>query len=507
MGTEHQSATATCDLVADVPPSWPKARVAVTGASGYVGRLIAHHLAAGGTEVRAIARDPGRLPQGPGIEPWSADVSSPKEAVRALEGADAAYYLVHAMGGGARFADRDREAARTFAAAAEKAGVGRIVYLGALGRGARSEHLASRQEVGEILRRCAVPTVELQAAVVLGAGSISFEMLRHLTERLPLMVCPRWIDTALQPVAERDLVRYLQEALCVPPGVYQVGSPDRTSYHDMMQAYARLRGLRPRAIVEIPLLTPSLSAHWVDLVTPVDRAVSHALIESLRCEVVVDEPPDDVFSVTPLPVAAAIGAALHDEATEVGQSLLERPEGTVGGVTTLRLEVAVPAERVAAVGRSLSEVGGDLRWYGSPAMWWLRRTLGRLFGEHLTLKKPPRVERGAVADWWTVVRVDSSSLVLASRGWFFGEAWLGYQVHPGHPRAPGRLVQVAAFRPRGLAGLCYWRLLGPVHRQVFRAMARRRARAPRGTRWLGPHRGSAHQDGQADRAAISECPR
>lgn len=454
--------------------------MAVVGASGYVGRILTNYLASPGQRVVVIARKLDRLPAGRGIEARIADVGDPDATSRALAGVTTAYYLVHAMAGGDGFAERDRALARSFASAARSASLHRIVYLGGLGGQDTSEHLASRHEVGEILRKSGVPVVELRAAVILGAGSISFEMLRYLTERLPAMVCPRWVDTRIQPLAERDLLAYLDQAREVPPGVYEIGAPDVTTYHEMIGAYAAARGLKRRHVVKVPLLTPSLSAHWVDLVTPVDRSVSHALIESLRTEVVVRDASrtSAVFDVTPAPVAEAIRAALDEQAARVADGLLECEAGQRDGVYTIRSEAPLAPGRAETVRRDLANVGGDLRWYGLPWAWRLRMVLGRLVGERLELERPERPAQGVDADWWTIAHADANSLVLASRSWFFGEAWLGYRVEESPVaagRRPTRIVQVAAFRPRGSPGLAYWRLLLPVHWIVFRLMARRRS--------------------------------
>lgn len=276
-------------------------RVAVTGANGFVGARLVPHLAGRGAVVHAVVRGAPTVEARRGVEVHVADVADVAVTTTALSGCEVAYYLVHAMAGGSGFAARDRALARSFARAASAAGVGRIVYLGGLGQGHLSEHLASRQEVGRVLGSTGVPVVELRAAVVLGAGSISFEMVRYLTERLPVMVCPRWVSTATQPVALGDLLAYLTEASGVAPGVYEVGCPDATTYREMMETYARVRGLRRRLIMKVPVLTPTLSAHWVDLVTPVDRAVSHALIGSLTNEVTVRDRArtDAAFTVRP----------------------------------------------------------------------------------------------------------------------------------------------------------------------------------------------------------------
>lgn len=221
-------------------------RMAVVGATGYVGRILSHHLADRGHHVVAIGRGMERLPSGPGIEPRPADVADDNAIGKALAGVEVAYYLVHSLAAGAGLSSRDRKLAESFAEAAGQAGVERIVYLGGLGDQELSEHLSSRQEVGRVLREHGPPLVEFRAAVILGAGSISFEMLRYLTERLPAMVCPRWVESRLQPLAQQDLLFYLEKASDVAPGVYEVGSPDVTTYREMMQCYARIRGLRPR---------------------------------------------------------------------------------------------------------------------------------------------------------------------------------------------------------------------------------------------------------------------
>lgn len=454
--------------------------IAVLGASGYVGQLLTAVLAEQGHRVIAIGRSQARLASGPRIQPMVVDASDPDAAAEALVGVDAAYYLVHAMAEGGGFAERDRAVARSFATAAQQAAVQRIVYLGGLGGNQLSAHLASRQEVGQVLQESGIPVVELRAAVIIGAGSISFEILRYLTERLPAMVCPKWVDTRLQPLAEADLLAYLCQALEVPAGTYDIGTPEVTTYHDMMQLYASIRGLRRRAIMKVPLLTPSLSARWVDLVTPVDRRVSHALIESLTNEVVVHDAARTaaVFDVEPMVVSDAIRAALDDQVITVADRLLELDEGLADGVYTIRSAEPIPAGRTSAVRRDLARCGGSLAWYGVPRAWQLRLWLGRLFSEHLSCNGPESPVNGAAADWWTIEHIDNASLVLGTTTWFFGDAWLGYRVTPlvaSDSDGPARVIQVAAFRPKGLIGFIYWRLLWPVHRFVFRSMNRHRA--------------------------------
>lgn len=448
----------------------------MAGAGGYVGRRLVAGLVGDGRPVVGLGRRAAQIPDE--AEKRPTDVADTAATARALAGVDTAYYLVHSMAGGHGFTGRDRALAESFAAAAGEAGVRRIVYLGGLGHGALSEHLRSRQEVGVALASAGVDVVELRAAVVIGAGSISFEILRYLTERLPVMICPRWITTRVQPIAEADLLRYLVAAPHVAPGIYEIGGPQATTYRDMIATYAAVRGLRARAIVDVPVLTPWLSAWWVDLVTPVDRRVSHSLIESLTTDVVVKDPAPaaTAFDIDPLDVAGAIRAALDDQAARVSASLLRFEPGLRDGVYAMRSEASLPADDVAGAQVDLSRCGGDLRWYGLAWAWRLRMLLGRAFGERLRLGRPPALEPGAPVDWWQVAHASDDALVLRTSSWFCGEAWLGFRVH----EAPGpRVVQVVALRPRGVVGLVYWWALWPAHVVVLRIAARHRARRAR----------------------------
>ena len=296
----------------------------VTGASGYIGGRLVPELLSAGYAVRCMARDPAKLSD----RPWSddveiavADVMDGGAVRRALEGVDVAYYLIHSLGTDASFEQRDRDAAQTFAAAAKAAGVRRIVYLGGIisgQAGKLSPHLRSRAEVGDILLASGVPTAALQAAVIIGSGSASFEMLRYLTERLPAMVTPQWVDTRIQPIAVRDVLRYLAGSATLPADVsrrFDIGGPDVLSYVEMMRRYADVAGLTPRAIVKVPVLTPRLSSLWVGLVTPVPANLARPLVESLRNEVVCSE--NDITGYIPDPPGGlltldqAIAAALR----------------------------------------------------------------------------------------------------------------------------------------------------------------------------------------------------
>jgi uncharacterized protein YbjT (DUF2867 family) len=471
-------------------------RVAVTGAGGFVGGELVPYLVGRGFDVRSLVRNPAALEDVPGVEVLPVDVSDTIALTSALAGCEVAFYLVHAMAGGDGFADRDRDLARSFAEAASRAGVARIVYLGGLGHGDLSEHLTSRQEVGDVLGSTGVPIVELRAAVILGAGSISFEMVRYLTERLPMMVCPRWVNTRVQPLALSDLLAYLAQSADVEPGIYEIGSPDVTTYREMMDAYARVRGLPRRLIVKVPVLSPSLSAHWVDLVTPVDQTVSHALIESLANEVTVRHRhrTDAAFDVRPLESEAAIRVALETQERRLATTLFDRDQGLRDGVYTDRSSARVRLSGITAEGAvagmeaDLDDCGGQLTWYGWPYAWQLRIALGHLFDEDLRLGRPEQVGAGAIVDWWRVETREPQTLVLSTRTWFCGEAWLGFRVSSTRPV---RIEQIGALRTRGLLGLAYWWMLWPIHQIAFRAMVhhrvvRARRMARRATRHTTP---------------------
>jgi uncharacterized protein YbjT (DUF2867 family) len=444
--------------------------VAIAGASGFVGRALTAHLLERGHNVIALGRSASSL----STEATTIDVDVGDEVAitGALTDTEVAFYLVHSMAAGGEFRSADLRLATTFGQAAAEAGLRRIVYVGALGDDPDSAHLASRQEVGSALGAGGVSVVELRAAMVFGSGSISFEMLRYLTERLPAMVCPRWVRTRIQPIALIDLLEYLEQSLNVDGGIYEVGGSEVTTYRELISEYAHVRGLRPRRILDIPWLTPHLSSYWVDLVTPVDRSVSHALIESLVTEVVVSntEPTRRAFSVTPMGVRSALKAALVDQADEVTRSLLARRNDLVEGVYSVVVDLAIPSGVDEAVARDLEEIGGTLGWYGAAVGWAGRLLLGRLVGERLRRGKPECLEPGALVDWWRVARMESGELVLRGVGWFSGDAWLGFRVKEGSLR------QVAAFRPRGIPGFLYWKLLWPVHGLAFGRMARHRVR-------------------------------
>jgi uncharacterized protein YbjT (DUF2867 family) len=410
---------------------------------------------------------------------------------------DVAYYLVHALGTGEEFEERDRRAARNFASGASTAGVARLVYLGGLAPANTelSAHLRSRVEVGDLLLDSGVPTVVLRAAVILGSGSASFEMLRYLTERLPAMVTPRWVHNRVQPIAVRDVVRYLvAAATAFPPEVnrdFDIGGPDVLTYADMMQRYAAAAGLRRRLIVPVPLLTPSLSSHWVGLVTPVPAALARPLVESLRHEVVagehdiaqwVPDPPEGLLGVDDAVRLALARVRDADVATRwsnvvwpgtPSDVLPSDPDWAGGSVYVDERSAAVqaPPERLWQV---IEGIGGDNGWYSWPLAWAVRGWVDRLVGGvglRRGRRDPRRLYRGESLDFWRVEEIEPGRLLrLRAEMRLPGRAWLELRVDETGGRTT--YVQRAVFQPRGLGGQLYWWSVWPFHGVVFGGMAR-----------------------------------
>jgi uncharacterized protein YbjT (DUF2867 family) len=471
--------------------------VLLTGASGYVGGRLLLALEDRGHPVRCLARRPEFLADrvGPGTELVRGDLLVPGSLPAALEGVGAAYYLVHSMAAGGRFERDDREAAANFAAAARAARVERIVYLGGLGDATQplSPHLRSRQEVGAILRASGVPVVELRASIVIGAGSLSFEMIRSLVERLPAMVTPRWVSVPAQPIAIQDLLAVLLAALDVPCAgspIHEIGGADRVSYGGLMREYARQRGLR-RLMIPVPVLTPWLSSLWLGLVTPLFARVGRQLIESLRHPTVVhDDATRRVFGVEPRGVAEAIADALRDEERELDGTRWSDSLSAAGGrrpayggvrvgrrlvdSRSLRVPLA-PHLAFAPIGR----IGGETGWYAHDALWRLRGALDLLAGGvglRRGRRHPSRIRPGDPLDCWRVEAYEPDRrLRLAAEMRLPGRAWLEFEVEPDG--AGSRIRQTASFDPTGLAGLVYWYGIHPLHALVFRAMLAGIARA------------------------------
>lgn len=464
----------------------------VTGATGYVGGRLVPRLLAAGYSVRCLARDPARLAgrAWPGADIVAGDVLAPATLLPALAGVHTAYYLVHSMAEGEKgFAARDRTAAANFAEAAASAGVRRIIYLGGLGQGSLSRHLRSRREVGDVLRQGAVPVTELRAAVVVGAGSMSFEMIRYLTERIPLMITPSWVKTPCQPIAISDLLSYLLACLQEPRStgrVIEIGGADVITYGKMMLIYARVRGLR-RVLLPVPVLTPRLSSHWVGLVTPIPAAYARPLIEGLRNPVVVhDQSAAELFpSIKPMSYEAAVrlavqGTTLHQVETSWTSSLGATPYVNPVGTTLESVEGMLVERRVAEVRagaatvfRVFSGIGGRRGWLYANWIWRLRGIADRLVGGvgmRRGRRDPNSLVPGDALDWWRVEAVQPNALLrLRAEMKLPGRGWLEFIVEPyGADKA--RLSQAAYFQPTGLTGVLYWYGLYPIHRLIFKGM-------------------------------------
>lgn len=471
--------------------------ILVTGATGYIGGRLVPRLLAAGHRVRCLVRNPDRLSgrRWPGVELVKGDVSNTDSLAAALEGVTQAYYLVHAMGEDSPdFRGRDLRQALTFAEACAQAGVRRILYLGGLGdpTGHRSDHLASRQEVGTALGACGVPVLEFRAAVIVGSGSASFEMIRHLTERLPLMITPRWVNTRCQPIGVRDILAYLTEALTHPEvaGIFEVGGQDVLDYRSMMLAYAEARGLR-RIIIPMNVPLPILSVLWVDLVTPIPLVLAGPLVEGMSTEVVVRDPRAlEVFAVRPMSYREALTLALQrlDEdgvETTWASSLAGEPEGvSLGSHEGMLLErhqchvKASPQE----VFRVFCALGGENGWPAGNWLWQIRGLVDRAFGSvgmRRGRRHPRELRVGDPVDFWRVEALEEDHLLrLRAEMKVNGDAWLQFTVRPEGDGS--RLEQTAFFEPHGLLGLIYWYSVLPFHLFVFPGMIRtlrRRAEA------------------------------
>jgi len=428
------------------------------------------------------------------------DVMKAETLSRAFEGVDTAYYMIHSMGGtGPRgFEELDRTGAENFGRAAAAAGVRRIVYLGGLGdeNADLSPHLRSRHEVGHTLRASGVPVIEFRASVVIGSGSLSYEMLRALVEKLPIMVTPRWVSVRAQPIAIDDLLEYLEGALELETEesrVYEIGGSERLSYGELMREYGKIRNLR-RAMIPVPLLTPGLSSLWLGLVTPLYARVGRDLIESICHETIVqDDRARKEFAIEPMGIRDALKLALRNEDREFAQTrwsdaissggtdpdLFRTPTGVRRGrrlADSRECEVAVtPAQAFAPIRR----IGGKTGWYEFNWLWHLRGAIDMWVGG-VGLRRgradPEQLREGDAVDWWRVESYQADELLrMRAEMKLPGRAWLEFEVKPS--AAGATIRQTAVFDPTGLLGLLYWYGVYPVHAAVFRGMLSGIARA------------------------------
>jgi uncharacterized protein YbjT (DUF2867 family) len=463
--------------------------VLLTGASGYIGGRLLKALEKAGWPVRCLARRPDflRPRTAPSTKVVQADCLEPNSLPPAMAGVHTAYYLVHSMGSSGQFEDEDRQAAQNFAESARKSGIQRIIYLGGLGNQdqALSAHLRSRHEVAEILRSSGITTIEFRASIVIGSGSLSFEMIRALVQRLPVMICPRWVAVKAQPIAVEDVVAYLMEALELPieqAGVFEIGGSDQVSYGEIMQEYARQCGLR-RWMIPVPVLTPRLSSLWLGLVTPIYARIGRKLVDSMRNPTLVrDRSALTVFRIKPKGLKEAIARALQQEdqqfaLTHWSDALSSAGEpaswgGTYFGtrlVDSRTAQVSVPPSSAFA---PIRRIGGSHGWYFANFLWRLRGFLDLLVGGvgmRRGRRDPQTLVPGDVLDFWRVVTFKPDRrLSLAAEMKVPGRAWLHFEVEPG---GRGSVIrQTAIFDPAGIAGLLYWYTLYPAHRWIFHGM-------------------------------------
>ncbi|KQZ07444.1 NAD(P)-dependent oxidoreductase [Agromyces sp. Root1464] len=475
--------------------------VLVTGATGYIGGRLVPRLLAAGHEVRVLARRPERLRDVPWrgeVEVVEGDLLDPGSVDAAVESVDVVYYLVHSMGGQGDFEATERRIAENVASAARRNGVSRLVYLGGLHpEGERlSRHLRSRAQVGEVLIASGVPTIVLQAGVIIGSGSTSFEMIRHLTEVLPYMPAPRWVRSFIQPIAVRDVLTYLVAAAEAPleaSRAFDIGGPDILRYGQLMNGYAVEAGLPQRPIAALPVLTPWLAGQWVNLVTPIPRRIAVPIIESLQFDCVMrDHDIDQVIPPPPeglLPYRVAVRLALERErAGEVETSwrnaevagapsdpLPSDPDWAGHTVYLDERERRTPAP-VRELWRVIEGVGGENGWYSFPLAWAVRGWVDKLTGGvglRRGRRDPDTLHVGDAVDFWRVEAIDRGSFLrLRAEMRVPGRAWLELEARSA-PDGGAEYRQRAVFFPKGLSGRLYWWAIFPFHGIIFAGMANR----------------------------------
>ena len=471
----------------------------VTGATGYVGGRLVPQLLNAGYRVRILVRHPERVTQMPWkdqVEIATGDANDSVALEHALRDVDIAYYLIHAIGSAGDFEEVERNTAQIFASSAKTAGIKRIIYLGGLQNDPNlSPHLRSRAEVGNILLHSGVPTIAFGAAVILGSGSLSFEMLRYLTERLPAMITPRWVRTRIQPIAIRDVLRYLVLSAELPPDLnrtFDIGGPDVMTYQDMMQHYAKIAGLRRRIIWPINFFSPGLSSRWIGLVTPVPKKIARPLVDSLKSEVVCAE--HDIKNYIPDPDEGLLG---FDVAVELALQRIREANVTTrwssaslpgapsdplptdpdwaGGSLYTDVREALCASSAESLWKVIERIGGEHGWYSFPLAWETRGLLDRIFGGpgiRRGRRNPYYLVAGETVDFWRVEECNRGRLLrLRAEMKLPGLAWLELEVRRNDDN---QVVyhQRAIYHPRGLAGHLYWWAVWPFHGIVFGSMVR-----------------------------------
>lgn len=464
-------------------------RVLITGGTGYIGTRLLKVLENKGFEISCLARKPEYLQSKVLLSTnvYKGDLLKPETLAQVFERIDTAFYLVHSMGDKESFEEREKDCARNFADAAKKARVRTIVYLGGLGDSSKelSSHLQSRHKTGEILRSSGVQVIEFRSSVVIGSGSLSFEMIRALVERLPLMTTPKWVRVKTQPIAISDLLQYLiagMELDLKENKIFEIGSGDIMTYGDLMREYAKQRGLK-RLIIPVPVLTPWLSSLWLGLVTPVYARVGRKLVDSLKHTTVIkNNCADKYFNIKPLSVRDAITKALHDEDNEFylnrwsdslsSGNTYKTFAGTKFGsriVDSRTVEIKAPINKVFPL---IKKIGGKNGWYYANWLWRIRAYIDLLFGG-IGIRRgrthPEEIRVGDVIDWWRVEEYkDNRYLRLFAEMKVPGRAWLEFEVEGENGKSV--IKQTATFDPLGLTGILYWYFLYPIHALIFQGM-------------------------------------
>ena len=462
-----------------------KRTILLSGATGYVGKLLLPELTKKYTQVKCMSRNPktfaNSLPAN--ASAVFGDTGNPKSLKKAMKGVTDAYYLVHSLGESDNFEELESNSAKIFGTEALQAGVQRIIFLGALSQDNQIEtsaHMSSRHKVGQILRESGVPTIEFRASVIIGVGSMPFEAVRALVERLPVMVTPRWVRQELQPISARDIKNYLIAGLDIEAknSIIEIGGSDVVRYQDLMKTYGQVRGLK-RAMVPVPVITPRLSSHWLKLITPAHYKIGRRIVESAVHRSVVVDNTASIFNIKPIGVTQSIKETLIDEESSFSfldtQPNDQTQKGLVGTRFVEKRIKQVNAEPDTAF-KIATQIGGKYGWFWLTWLWAFRGFIDRIFGGVGMRKGRPEIlKEGDQLDFWTVIRVSNNRLTLGADMRLPGEAAFDIQVQKA-PNGGSLLIHTVSFNPKGWFGHLYWFVLYPIHALVFNNMVKKMAR-------------------------------